>query len=260
MYLLYDVVQRRKAALGNSLLVKREDYKAVQDVISSLTQEQLIAAARSLRDSKTTSDPAIMVLRRAIQIVAARVPNSFAQKYEMRLHIRALFIEFGPAAFWLTLNPSDLRDPLVVKLAGVSLPKGSFQKAAAALQRTTANMNPATVAIFFHKICTSILEALIRPKDGDMGILGDVSTYFGVVESNGRGMLHLHGFVWLTGNLEFFNLREKVLEDPNFAKEMIEYLDTIISECIEPCDSDGADRMSRPSTRDFESEHLAVVV
>jgi hypothetical protein len=29
-----------------------------------------------------------------IQTVAARVPDSFAQQQEMRLHIRAFFIEF----------------------------------------------------------------------------------------------------------------------------------------------------------------------
>jgi hypothetical protein len=45
----------------------------------------------------------------------------------MRLHIRALFIEFGPAAFWLTLNPSGLRDPLVLKLAGISISKEQLQ-------------------------------------------------------------------------------------------------------------------------------------
>ena len=123
MYLLYDVIQRRKAALGNSLLVKRGDYEAVQEVISSLTYERLVAAARSLRVSQTTSDPAIGILRRSIQ---AGVPNSFAQKADMRLHIRGLFIEFGPPAFWLTINPSDLRDPLVVKLAGVTLPTSNF--------------------------------------------------------------------------------------------------------------------------------------
>ena len=99
MYLLYDVIQRRKSALGNSLLVKRGDYQAVLDVISSLTHQQLIEVAQALRLTQRTSDPAIAILRRAIQTVAARVPNSFAQKEEMRLHIRALFIEFGPAAF-----------------------------------------------------------------------------------------------------------------------------------------------------------------
>ena len=45
MYLLYDVIQRRKAALGNSLLVKRGDYEAVQQVISSLTYDQLVVVA-----------------------------------------------------------------------------------------------------------------------------------------------------------------------------------------------------------------------
>jgi Helitron helicase-like domain at N-terminus len=258
MYLLYDVIQRRKAAVGNSLLVKRKDYGAVQEVMSSLTHDQLITAAQSLRVSQKTSDPAIAILRRSIQTIAGRVPNSFAQKLDMRLHIRALFIEFGPPAFWLTINPSDLRDPLVIKLAGVTLPKNGFEKTTAALRRKTANMNPTAVAVFFHKVCTAVLEALIAPKDdGVMGILGDVSTYFGVVESNGRGMLHMHGFVWLTGNVDFVNLGDKILNDPAFAREMIEYLDSIISECIDldPSENEGgSDHMSRPSTRDFDSE------
>ena len=98
------------------------DYHAVQEMISSLTYQRLIKAAQSLRAMQTTSDPAIATLRRAIQIVAGRVPNSFAEKQEMRMRLRGLFIEFGLAAFWLTINPSDLRDPLVVKLAGVMLP------------------------------------------------------------------------------------------------------------------------------------------
>jgi hypothetical protein len=56
MYLLYDVIQRRKSALGNSLFVKRGDYK---EMISSLNFDQLIAAAQSLRSTQMTSDPAI---------------------------------------------------------------------------------------------------------------------------------------------------------------------------------------------------------
>jgi hypothetical protein len=64
----------------------------------------------------------MVTLRRAIEIVAARVPDSFAEKQEMRLHLPGLFIEYGMAAFcsWLNINPSDLRDPLVLKLAGVT--------------------------------------------------------------------------------------------------------------------------------------------
>jgi len=80
----------------------------------------------------------------------------------MRLRIRALFIEHGPAAFWLTINPSDLRDPLVVKLAGITLPKNKFERVNAAFRKKAANMNPAAIAVFFHKVCTGILEALLK--------------------------------------------------------------------------------------------------
>ena len=115
MYLLYDVIQRRKSALGNSLLVKRGDYHKVQDVISSLTYQQLIEAAESLRSTQKTSDPAIATLRHALHTVAARVPNSFAAKQEMRLHLRGLFVEFGAPVINLirilqyTLQKSEVR-------------------------------------------------------------------------------------------------------------------------------------------------------
>ena len=251
MYLLYDVVQRRKACVGNSLLVKRGDYDRIKDIISSLSYQQLAAAASELRETQKTSDPSIGVLRRAIQVVAARVPNSFAKKQDMRLHIR--FVEFGPAAFWLTLNPSDLRDPLVLKLAGVTIPNERLEKTAAAIRRKTATMNPAAIAIFFPKVCTGIFKGLICPEDGEAGILGHVSTYFGVVETNGRGMLHLHCLIWLMGNLDFFHLREKLLHDPDFTLQMIEYLDSVIYECIDSTDIVPADdsTASFPSTKDF---------
>jgi len=236
--------------VGNSLLVKRGDYDRVKDIISSLTYQQLAAAATELRETRKTSDPSIGVLRRAIQVVAARVPNSFAKKQDMRLHIRALFVEFGPAAFWLTLNPSDLRDPLVLKLAGITIPNGRLEKTTAALRRKTATMNPSAIAVFFHKVCTGIFKGLICPENGEAGILGHVSTYFGVVETNGRGMLHLHCLIWLMGNLDFVNLRERLLHDSDFSLQMVEYLDSVIYECIDSTDIVTSND-SFPSTEDF---------
>jgi hypothetical protein len=72
IYLLDDVIQRRKSALGNSLFVKRGEYKEMRQILSSLNFDRLIAAAESLRSTQTTSDPAIVVLWRAVQTVAPR--------------------------------------------------------------------------------------------------------------------------------------------------------------------------------------------
>jgi len=89
-------------------------------------------------------------------------------------------------------------------------------------------MNPAAIAVFFDKMCSAV-QALVCPSEGE-GIFGDVSTYFGVVESNGRGMLqlHMHSLIWLAGNLDFSDLKRKLLADSDFARRMIEYLDYII--------------------------------
>ena len=80
----------------------------------------------------------------------------------------------------------------MMKLASITFPKDTFERANTAFCRKTANMNPATIAVFFHKICTSILEALVSPGEGEIGIFNEVSTYFGVVETNSCDMLHLH--------------------------------------------------------------------
>jgi len=46
-----------------------------------------------------------------------------------------------------------------------------------------------------------------------------------------------------------------MLEDPEFARRMIGYLDSVISERIDPCESDDrSNELSLPSTRHFETD------
>ena len=75
-----------------------------------------------------------------------------------------------------------------------------------------------------HTACKGIFDGLLGSNTGRVGILGQVANHFGVVETNGRGMLHLHALVWLTGNLGFGTLRARVLRDKSFASRMISLL------------------------------------
>jgi hypothetical protein len=118
-------------------------------------------------------------------------------------------------------------------------------------------MNPVAVAQFFHHICTGVFDALLAAGKGRTGIFGEVSNYFGVVETNGRGMLHLHSLIWLTGNLEFFALRDRLQSDPVFAGRMIRYLSSVIKCSIETFTGDLGDVPAptlTPSARDPESD------
>ena len=63
--------------------------------------------------------------------------------------------------------------------------------------------DPYAAAKFFHFMIKTILETLFKIKvtqfkvKSGKGLLGRISAYFGTVESQGRGTLHLHLLIWL---------------------------------------------------------------
>jgi hypothetical protein len=174
-----------------------------------------------------------------------------------RVHMRALFVSDGEPGFWLTINPADLNCPIVVSLAGVSLSCDELSTEAQRIRRLTAQMNPVAVAQFFHHICKGVFDTLLAAGKDRTGILGDVSNYFGVVETNGRGMLHLHSLIWLSGNLEFFSLRDRLQCDPVFADRMIHYISSVIKCSVDAFTGDVDNvslRTQPPSARDPETD------
>jgi hypothetical protein len=56
-----------------------------------------------------------------------------------------------------------------------------------------------------------------------MGILGRVSTYFGTVESQGRGTLHLHMLIWLK-NTPSADQLPTLLKSEDFRERMCSYI------------------------------------
>ena len=233
MYLMYDVLQIRKSSLANKLILQRRHWPSTMDDISSLTEDRLRDALHDLEIHHEVKDPTISRLLHVMKTIAMWVPGSFAQKLRMRSEIRGLIVRLGMPAFWITINPSDLRSPLVINLAGVEYSDDFLSASNSALRAATATSNPVAVASFFHSVCTAVLDGLFASGSNCAGILGDVSNHYGVVETNGRGMLHLHAMVWLRGNLSFANLRSRVLADTDFATRVLHYLESVIIQSID---------------------------
>jgi hypothetical protein len=110
----------------------------------------------------------------------------------MRSHLCALFIALNIPAFWLTINPADLRCPLILCLAGIKLLLDDFSQEAHQIWLLTTTMNPIAIAQFFHVIYTNIFNTLFCINTGQDSILGNILNHFGVMETNRRGMLYLH--------------------------------------------------------------------
>ena len=258
MYLLYDVMQLRKSSLGNAFLIKRQNWQSAMDDIASLTVSQLQNAVQTIETGQKIEDPIIRRLLQNIEAIGMQVPGSFAQKLRMRSEIRGLITRYGMPAFWITINPSDLRNPLVLILAGVEFSGDMLAAANAAVRDAAATSNPVAVAEFFHHVCKAVLDGLFATDTGQIGILGDLSNHFAVVETNGRGMLHLHGLAWARGNLAFTTLRDRLLEDSDYAVRMIRYLESIITQGVDgsiPHDPEVNLPSMPPSAKDFESDN-----
>ena len=68
-------------------------------------------------------------------------------------------------------------------------------------------INPVTIAKFFHIICNAIFIFLFDAGQKEGGFLRPILNYFGIIEINGCGILHLYYLVWLKGVLHLAILR-----------------------------------------------------
>ena len=96
---------------------------------------------------------------------------------------------------WIRINFSEFQSLLVLILASIQYELNSGNTFAEAFARMTAKMNPIAIIRFFEATCHDIFEHLLATGSKDGGLFGPIFTYFGIVESNGKGILYLHCLV-----------------------------------------------------------------
>ena len=89
--------------------------------------------------------------------------------------------------------------------------------------------DPYAAAKYFHFLICVVLETLCGIKasstsiEAEEGVFGRVSGYFGMVESQGRGSLHLHFFLYLSGVPSSTEL-EEALKTEDFWSRLTSFL------------------------------------
>jgi hypothetical protein len=90
-------------------------------------------------------------------------------------------------------------------------------------------------AQYFNLIIKSFIKFLLGydKKKSKNGVLGYIKAYYGMVETQDRGSLHLHMMAWVVGGTNPSELKEK-LKLHDFKIKLLKYLDSVI-----PCDFEG---------------------
>jgi hypothetical protein len=163
-----------------------------------------------MSETGKTTDEDVLPLMKELSLYGNRHPMSNESRLSMRKKFWSMIVAFGLTAIWFTINPNDINNPVKLKLAAHMDRDG--EAARAFLRELTTSLHMTTLAVhdplsstvFFFREISLFFEHYVRA--GRPSIYGKVSHYYAAMETNDRGALHLHGMLWLDGNLDMANL------------------------------------------------------
>ena len=118
-YVLYDMILLRQSSLGNHIQSRNDYWKHGQVNIMSLSFTTLREATTKMAKGETCKDPVINRLLHNLWLISSYNPESFGRKL-VNCHILiGHVIQFSALAFWFTLNPADLNNPVILRITGV---------------------------------------------------------------------------------------------------------------------------------------------
>ncbi|KAF6528424.1 hypothetical protein HZS61_008726 [Fusarium oxysporum f. sp. conglutinans] len=240
------------------LSVTRKNFPEVERTVRSLTAERLELAKTELETVGRTGDEDVKQLLKSLSLYGFRQPMSRESRLSMRRKIKSDIIRDGIPAIWFTLNPNDITNPVKLRLAAYRTRDPDEAEAFLtsldlAYKRTRlAISDPLSSAVFFHREVSMFFKHYV--KTGKESVFGRISRYFGAVETNERGALHVHGLLWLQGNMHLSSILRDVEEEGKAAyrERVTQYVDSVFTEDLDQ-EASSAVQAERSVTSDISS-------
>lgn len=231
IFQIFGVLQKREVCSAAGLQISKDTFRYYETAIQNLKPDDLLAAGVEEQAGKAYSHPVIRSLRRHLSSVRARVMGTDESRVKIRSRIWGMCMMKNPPSIWLTVNPADTQDPITQLLTGRDIDLDRFDALDDAPCPVAVASDPFASAAFFHLMVTAVLQCLLgirgsregKPVQREKGIFGFVDGYIGTVEAQGRGTLHLHMVIWLTGSVTSSQMKELLLTEQfrNRVKEFI---------------------------------------
>ncbi|PPQ81758.1 hypothetical protein CVT26_007391 [Gymnopilus dilepis] len=172
-------------------------------------------------------------IMKSVTMTTRSLPGSDGYKLNMRRQIRAIINAKGAPTLFITLNPSDVDHPIVRILGGEAIStddlyKGNMQEFDAWRRKVYAARNPAASAKFFDLMIQTFIKVILRHGSGRRGLYGTSEAYFGAVEAQGKGTLHLHLLLWLRGHPSPQALRDLLESSEEYKQALTGWLESVI--------------------------------
>ena len=231
LYACFAVLQTRERLTMTRVLYKKIFSNMATDDTNKITSRDLKTSLGKLGISKTLynqgpeTDKTLKILKNA-SIVGAKTRGSVYERGACRNELLALVTFMPLPNIFLTLNPADLENPFVCFWDGLN-PNSKMEFNLNTLigdfpcKKERAQLvgdNPVLPAKFFETVITAFLESFLghevnldapRTNLKKGKLLNEtiftgansrgLKAFYGTVECQGRGSLHLHLLIWLSG-------------------------------------------------------------
>jgi hypothetical protein len=273
-FVVFAIWQKLQALISAKIQINRKDFEKDSQILSTITKQKLEDAIKSEKANRPIKDHAVLTLMKHIRAMNARVVGSDESRAKYRAQIYGTTITENPPNIWTTWNINDIDEPIVHILIEDRISMDALEQTKDSdSQKRARNVaaNPKIVTEVFHFIVNSFLIHLfgidsshrdynIRRK----GILGLVNAYFGTIEAQGRGSLHLHMIMWLSNSPVYAQMHE-FLQQENFRAKVEDFISKCIKAHIEPYTREMIDDIPKekhlaysispdPNDRDFETK------
>ena len=232
IFVVFNLLQRRDACFHAQLIATKPYFQTSAQEIQSLKSSDIEMALNNLSKGtySSKSNKALNTLLQHIKTIGGRVMGSAYSRTSLRTRIHALIYNQGLPSIFLTLNPADIHSPVALYFSGVKLDLDNVQMRQLMTAYKRAEIvasHPVATAKLSHLLISNILETMIVG-----GVLGPIKAYFGTVESQGRGSLHLHLLIWLDHDMTPVDMRTSI-QNATFCEKLIAYLEDIIKEDLD---------------------------
>ena len=229
---LFGIQQKREVSAKTAMCFKRRDWTSISQGMAKVTDRDITNAIEEEEARRPVSNPALARFLRTASITRSSVVGSDGSRSGMRPHMWGTSVLFSHPWLFLTINMVDHHDPIVSFLLGKDVNLDNFMNhlgPSAADRAESIVKDPFTGAEYFHIVISAILEHLlgIHKSGGRIhsipGVLGLIQSYYGVVESQGRGNLHGHFLIWLADTPDCDSIKD-LLKTEDFQETIRQYI------------------------------------
>ncbi|KAI0709394.1 hypothetical protein C8Q76DRAFT_626444, partial [Earliella scabrosa] len=179
-FVYFNILQKKSVCDSVKFKVKQSQQHEIVRQLLEVDKDLLNGMiSRYKRDPgyepDTREELSLLSLINRVGTVLHDLPGTSGYKIKMRNEIRGLVSQKGTPAFFVTLNPSDVHNPLVRLLAGQNVSLESMEVGEELSEwgrRLLVARDPGACAKFFHTMISSFINIILRYGRKERGLFG----------------------------------------------------------------------------------------